>query len=56
MGNECKKSICECETCLSIKKDNLEIKLTFSTKSGRNQNLRNSKISNQNIYDEIQDT
>ncbi len=57
MGNECKKSICECgickcDCCAHFKNDNFELKFTLSTKSGRNQNLTNSKINNQNINDD----
>ena len=54
MGNECKKSICEYDCCLHHKNDYFELKFTLSTKSGRNQNLTNSKINNQNINDENQ--
>ena len=43
MGNECKKNICECETCLEIKKDNLEIKFTFSTKKWKKSKFKKFK-------------
>ena len=56
MGNECKKCTCGLDSCVYFKNDNLEIKLSISTRSGNNQKLRNSKIGNTNNFDEIQNT